>query len=299
MNNYMLLHTLVERKLIWPPKWLPDNTQFLGYAGSAAYGVSGDTSDMDCFGFCIPPREIVFPFTDGGRIYGFGTQEQRFRVWSEHHIRLPDEGKEFDLSIYNIVDFFHLAMENNPNVLDVLFLPRRCILHSTKIAEYVRANRHLFLHRGAMQKCRGYAFSQASKIRNKTNSSNPKRAADIEKNSYDTKFAYQCVRLMLQCEQILVEHDLDIERNSEILKSIRRGEWTLAQFEEWFTAKEKSLETVYANSTLRDGPDERRIKDLLIESLEMHYGPLTTSVKRETGVDQLVQEMQGVLDRYR
>tara|TARA_R110000868_G_scaffold9620_4_gene47542 strand:- start:8791 stop:9066 length:276 start_codon:yes stop_codon:yes gene_type:complete len=89
----MLLHKLVEKNLIHPPTWLPDNTQFLGYAGSAAYGVSGDTSDMDCFGFCIPPRDIVFPFTDGGKVYGFGTQEQRFRVWSEHHIQLPDEGK--------------------------------------------------------------------------------------------------------------------------------------------------------------------------------------------------------------
>ena len=129
--------------------------------------------------------------------------------------------------------------------------------------------------------------------------SNMSRRQDVVNYGYSTKFAYQCVRLMLQCEQILVEHDLDIERNSEILKSIRRGEWTLTQFEEWFTAKEKSLETVYANSTLRHGPDEVRIKDLLIEALEMHYGPLTTGVKRETGVDQLVNELQSVLDRYR
>lgn len=295
----MLLHKLVERNLVHPPKWLPDNTQFLGYAGSAAYGVSGDTSDMDCFGFVIPPREIVFPFTDGGHIYGFGRQQERFRVWSEHHVKLPDEGREFDFSVYNIVDFFHLAMENNPNILDVLFLPRRCILHTTKIAEHARANRRLFLHKGAMHKLRGYAFSQMSKIRNKTNSSNPKRAAVIEEHGFDLKFAYHVVRLMLQSEQILVEHDLDIERNSEVLKNVRRGEWSLEQLDEWFTAKEKSLETVYANSTLRHSPDETRIKELLLEALEMHYGPLTTGVKRETGVDQLVSELQSVLDRYR
>lgn len=294
----MILHTLVENNLINPPKWLPDNTQFIGYAGSAAYGVSGDTSDMDCFGFCIPPRDIVFPFSDGGHIYGFGKQQERFRVWSQHNIHVPEKQKIMDFSVYNIVDFFHLAFENNPNLLDILYLPRRCILHSTNIAEHVREHRGLFLSKRAMKKCRAYAFSQASKIRNKTNSSNPKRAADIEKNGFDTKFAYSCVRLMLQCEQILTEHELDLERNSEILKSIRRGEWTLPQFEEWFTEKEKSLEITVARSTLRDQPDERRIKDLLIESLEMHYGPLTTAVKRETNVDQLVSELQAVLDRY-
>jgi predicted nucleotidyltransferase len=295
----VLLHTLVERKLIHPPKWLPDNTQFLGYAGSAAYGVSSDTSDMDCFGFCIPPREIVFPFTDGGRVYGFGTQEQRFRVWSEHHIQLPDQRKEYDFSIYNIVDFFHLAMENNPNILDVLFLPRRCILHTTKIAEHVRENRRLFLHKGAMAKLRGYAYSQMSKIENKTNSSNPKRAATIQEHGFDLKFSYHVVRLMLQCEQILVEHDLDIERNSEVLKSIRRGEWTLPQLTSWFEVKEKSLETLYANSTLQDKPDEESLKRLLLQSLEMHYGTLTSTVVQTSSMGTLLSELEALVERYK
>jgi predicted nucleotidyltransferase len=294
----VLLHTLVERKLIHPPKWLPDNTQFLGYAGSAAYGVSSDTSDMDCFGFCIPPREIVFPFTDGGRVYGFGTQEQRFRVWSEHHVDLPDQRKQYDFSIYNIVDFFHLAMENNPNILDVLFLPRRCILHTTKIAEHVRENRRLFLHKGAMAKLRGYAYSQMSKIENKTNSSNPKRAATIQEHGFDLKFSYHVVRLMLQCEQILVEHDLDIERNSEVLKSIRRGEWTLPQLTSWFEVKEKSLETLYANSTLKHSPDEESLKRLLLQTLEMHYGTLTSTVVLTNNTDALLADLETLVKKY-
>jgi hypothetical protein len=84
-----------------------------------------------------------------------------------------------------------------------------------------------------------------------------------------------------------------------VLKSIRRGEWTLEQLDSWFDVKEKSLETLHANSTLRDKPDEKRIKHLLLDCLSMHYGPLTTGVKRETGVDQLVNELQTVLDRYR
>lgn len=295
----MILHELVQHGKIHPPKWLPDNTQMLGYAGSAAYGVSNDTSDMDCFGFCIPPKEIVFPFTDGGRIYGFGTQEQRFRVWSEHHVVVPDQKRVMDFAIYNIVDFMQLAMENNPNVLDVLFLPRRCILHSTKIAEYVREHRKEFLHKGAMGKLRGYAFSQISKIRNKTNSSNPKRAATIAEHGFDLKFAYQTVRLMLQCEQILVEHDLDIERNSEVLKSIRRGEWTLEQLESWFDVKEKSLETLHANSTLRDKPDEERLKRLLLGALEMHYGSLTTTVVQTSSMGTLLSELEALVEKYK
>ena len=294
----MLIHKLQEAGLIQPPKWMPDNVLFLGYSGSVSYGISSDTSDMDCFGFCMPPKHMVFPYSVGGEIVGFGKQKERFRVWSQHHIEVKGERKEYDFSVYNIVDFFNLAMENNPNILDVLFLPRRCILHSTPIGEHVRANRQLFLHKGAMHKFRGYLFSQLSKIKNKTNSSNPKRVELIERYGYDTKFASHAVRLALEVEQILVEHDLNIERNSEILKAIRRGEWTLEQVDEWVTHKEKALELVYASSSLPHGPDQEAIKNLLMECLEMHYGNLQAAVVRNPSMDRLLNDLRTLVDQY-
>lgn len=54
-----------------------------------------------------------------------------------------------------------------------------------------------------------------------------KRINLIDKFGYDTKFAYNLVRLLNECEQILVEGDLDLERSKEMLKSIRKGEWSL------------------------------------------------------------------------
>jgi len=294
----MIIEKLQKQGLIHPPKWLMSNVQFLGYAGSVAYGASADASDMDCFGFCIPPKEIVFPYSIGGEIVGFGRQLQSFNVWSEHHIEAKDIRKQYDFSIYNIVDFFQLAMENNPNILDVLFLPRRCVLHSTPVGEHVRANRKLFLHKGSFHKFRGYMFSQMSKIKNKTNSSNPKRAALIEAHGYDTKFASHVIRLALEAEQILVEHDLDIERNSEILKSIRRGEWTLEKIDQWATEKERALELSYASSNLRHSPDEKKIKDLLFSCLEMHYGNLQAAVVRNPSMDRLLSDLRTLVDQY-
>ena len=295
----MILDKLIKDSLIHPPKWLDSSScHFLGYAGSVAYGASNDTSDMDCFGFCIPPKYLLFPYSVGGEILGFGSNKERFRVWSENHIKTHDKSKEYDFSVYNIVDFFQLVMENNPNMLDVLFLPRRCIIHSTPIAELVRENRKLFLHKGAMHKLRGYAFSQMSKIKNKNNASNPKRQADIEKNGYDTKFAMNVVRLCLQAEQILTEQNLDLERNSEILKSVRRGEWTLETVEQWFTEKELALETIYANSTLRYSPDEPAIKELLLQCLEMHYGNLSDAIAKNPSMDKLLEDLRDIIGRY-
>lgn len=294
----MLLQDLARQNLIHPPRWLPDNTIYLTVMGSQAYGVSTDSSDQDVYGVCIPPRELVFPHL-AGEIPGFGRQVQRFEVWQEHHVRRADGAVEYDFAVYGIVKFFQLCMDNNPNMIDSLFVPRTAIIHSTPIAELFREQRRAFLHRGAWHKFKGYAYAQASKIRNRVNSTNEKRAAEIARFGYDLKFAYHCVRLMNEVEQILVEGDLDLQRNREQLKSIRRGEWTLDQFEAYFQNKERALETAYATSSLPHGPDEPRLKGLLMSCLEHHYGSLSQAVAVQPDMAALLRDLQALVDRHR
>ena len=81
----MLLQDLARKNLIHPPKWMPDNTILMMVMGSAAYGVSLDSSDLDIYGVCIPPKDMVFPHL-AGEIPGFGRQIQRFEVWQEHKV---------------------------------------------------------------------------------------------------------------------------------------------------------------------------------------------------------------------
>lgn len=284
-----------KKNLIYPPKWLPANIHYEVITGSVSYAVSSDTSDMDIVGFAIPPKDDLFPHLRG-EIPGFGSQHQRFGVWQEHHVM--DGDQEYDFTIYSIVKFFQLAMENNPNMLDILFVPQRCVLYCSKVAQIVRDNRKLFLHKGSYHKMRGYSYAQLHKIGTKANSSNPKRQADIEEFGYSTKFAYHVVRLLLESEQILMEHDLNIEGNAEILKSIRRGEWSEKKLRTWFDEKEKHLEELYIKSTLRHKPEEEKIKELLMQCLEQHYGSLDTAVKREVPVERLIMDLKEVLEKY-
>jgi predicted nucleotidyltransferase len=294
----MMLTDLCKKNLIHPPRWLPQNTVMLVVMGSQAYGVAKDDSDQDIYGVCIPPRDLVFPHL-AGEIPGFGRQIQRFEIWQEHHIRDPDKKVEHDFAVYGIVKYMQLCMDNNPNMIDSLYVPRNCVIHSTAIGEMLRENRRMFLHRGAWHKFKGYSYAQMSKIRNKVNSTNPQRAETIEKWGYDVKFAYHVVRLLNEVEQILVEGDLDLLRNREQLKSIRRGEWTLEELEDYFTNKERALETAYANSTLPQGPDEAKIKALLLDCLEQHYGNLSAAVQRQPKLDNVLDDLQAVLNKYR
>lgn len=290
------IQTLVKAKVAQPPKWLPDNMHYEVQMGSVAYGVSGENSDVDIYGFCIPPKELIFPHL-AGEIPGFGRQLSRFEQYQQHH--LQHNGKEYDFSVYSIVKFFHLAMENNPNMVDALFVPQRCVLFCSPVGQRVRDARKLFLHKGAYHKLRGYAYAQLHKIGTKANASNPKRQASIDVHGYDVKFAYHVVRLVLQCEQILIEHDLDLERNRELLKAIRRGEWTEQRLRNWFEQKESELEELYNRSTLRHSPDEDALKNLLLDCLEQHYGSLEKAVVRQGALERLVQELEHTIQRYK
>jgi len=292
-----ILQVLRDKKLVHPPKWLPDNIHYLAQVGSVSYGANIDNSDIDVSGFCIPPKELIFPHL-AGQIEGFGIQKERFDQYQEHHIVDKERDQEFDFAIYSIVKFFQLCMENNPNMCDTLFVPQRCVLYSSKIGQLVRDRRKIFLHKGSYHKFRGYAYSSLHKIGAKANSKNPKRQLSIDAHGYDTKFALHVVRLALEAEQILVEHDLDLERNSEILKSVRRGDWTETKLREWFDVKEKTLEEQYAKSTLQHAPDEEEIKRLLVESLEHHYGSLDHAVRMEVPVDQVLSELQNLINKY-
>jgi hypothetical protein len=346
------------------PGWLSTNLAYEVIMGSVAYGVSNDLSDMDVYGWTIPSKDLVFPHTTGA-IDGFGRQKQRFDVYQQHHIKDTSTGRVYDFSIYNIVRYFHLCMENNPNMIDSLFVPQRCILHMTPVAQMVRERRKEFLHKGCYHKLKGYAFAQLSKMDVKKQdvpevhevwgfeeargiprtmtlteareelqlrAHNPqyrsrtvlhglnnleldqyvnlytrmmnknKRLDGIKRFGFDVKFAYHVIRLASECEQILIDGDLDLEEQGrrEHMKAVRRGDLSQDDIRAWFTEKEKSLGALYEKSTLRNEPDEAKIKQLLVDCLEQHYGRLSQAelVVPDRSTD-VLREIAGLVDRWR
>ena len=160
----MILQKLKSKQLFKEcPDWLPDNTHYLVQIGSVAYGVSSNDSDVDLLGFAIPRKDDVFPHL-AGEIIGFGDPYKPFGTWQEHKIIDPDTQKEYDFTVHSIVKYFHLCMENNPNLIDSLFVPERCISHITSIGQMVRDKRKMFLHKGCWPRFKNYAYRQMHKL---------------------------------------------------------------------------------------------------------------------------------------
>lgn len=349
MSN--ILKELYEKKLsnLGGHRWIPDNTAYITQMGSTAYGVSNDNSDIDIYSFGFPRLEDLFPHLRG-EIVGFGDakhQNNRFKSFQEHHIKDIGDQKEYDICFYNIVDYFQLVMENNPNMIDSLFTPQSCVLHATKVGQMVRQNRKMFIHRGSYHTFKGYAYEQLKKAKptdvlhcpkcdtspfplnshnvhvptelidnkcfqcgttaiiKKVNKKEGKRKASVDLYGYDPKFAYHIVRLLNEAEQILTEGDLDLQRNREQLKSIRRAEWTLPQIEEYFASKELQLEALYNENKagLPWGPKDQglqdRVKAFLFQCLEEHYGSIDKIVVNPDAATLALREVADVLEKYR
>jgi hypothetical protein len=113
------------------------------------------------------------------------------------------------------------------------------------------------------------------------------------------KYAYHIVRLLYEAEQILLEGDIDLQRHREHLKAIRRGDVSEADLRQWAADKEKQLESLYLESKLPNGPDEERIKTLLLQCLEEHYGSLEGCVVQPDAALTVLRQIQEVLDRNR
>jgi hypothetical protein len=67
----------------------------------------------------------------------------------------------------------------------------------------------------------------------------------------------------------------------------------------WAAEKESDLERAYAASPLPAGPDEGRLRELLLCCLEEHYGNLSGCVVLPGREVAALRDIQAVLDRVR
>jgi len=279
------------------PRHVHTGLQYEVIMGSYAYGVhNAESSDKDIYGFCIPHKSIVFPHSTGKFVFGYDTTVPgNFEQWQKHHVIDKEKKDELDFTIYNITKYFRLCADGNPNMIDSLFVPFKCIVTTTAIGTLLRENRHIFLSKKCWHSFKGYAYSQLHKM--KIKDPKGKRKELKEKYGYDTKFAYHLVRLMNEVEQIITEGDLDLERNREQLKAIRRGEWNEEMVVEYFNDKEKYLEELQAKS--KAIPHKARyddVRSLLYKCLGMWFAE---EVIPETNLTKdFFNDLQEVINRY-
>lgn len=123
-----------------------DNLLFYALSGSHAYGMNTETSDKDYRGIIYAPKDVA--------ISVFKNIEQ-----------VEQFAGEKDAVVFELKKYLKLLTEQNPNILELLWVDDRFILHNTEAFKILREQRDFFLSTKAKHTFSGYAMSQLKRIK--------------------------------------------------------------------------------------------------------------------------------------
>ncbi len=192
-----------------------------GIIGSNLYGTNTPDSDKDYMGIFVADEEYYIGLKNVEEV-------------DESIIKKDESGKNtkeaIDKKYYEIRQFFKLAMQNNPNIIEILFLNNDNILESHFIWDLIQTNREWFLNSKQIKnRFLGYAMSQKHKMFVKLeNYDILKEAYDILDNSMKkflideevfNKFKFrENINTEYRVADIFVPRNISIKRAKEILQ---------------------------------------------------------------------------------
>ena len=221
--------------------------------------------------------ELIYLVTCGSHAYGTATPE------SDRDIRgifVPswsglvglDPIKQIDLEpdicLKSLREYVKLAYEQNPNILDWLFVPNHCVHVATpEFRNFILTNKVDFLSRKIHARFKGYATSHFQKMeRGTTRDLGEKRKKDIEKYGFSTKNAMHLVRLLRMGSEALKTGSYNVYReDAEELLDIRAGEWSIEDVKAEGAKLMGQLDANLESSPLPSKPPHGHINGLLIE----------------------------------
>lgn len=127
-----------------PNEMLETNLVVSHYSGSLAYGTNLPTSDIDIRGIFVADKEYYFS------------------PWASCN-ELTIKGQ--DTKFYEIQKYLSLLVDQNPNIVESLWIDESSIIKSSAAYEYLRENREKLLSSKCKFTYSGYAYEQLKRIK--------------------------------------------------------------------------------------------------------------------------------------
>ena len=144
---------------------LRPRTVLLTLAGSRAYGLHTADSDLDLKGVAIATAPYYHGCLRHFEQADRPTHMAAFLADLHAHERAVAEATKLEGTVYEVRKFLNLALEANPNILDVLFCRDDEVRLLTPAGARMRAARDLFLSARCKHTFSGYAAAQLKRIR--------------------------------------------------------------------------------------------------------------------------------------
>ena len=176
---------------------------FIG--GSELHGAkAGATDDLDLYGV----------FLDGPAAT-LGLEPRSHFVWSTATDDRRNGPDDVDLTLYSLRRWAHLAAKGNATALHFVFADATGT--SDELWRMVQSQRHLFLSKRSAAQFLGFADNQLRRITGEKGRGAKGRRPEYEGPfGYDTKASMHCLRLYLECIELMKFGIITLPRPSVI-----------------------------------------------------------------------------------
>ena len=223
------------------------------------------TDDRDDMGVCLEPRRFVL---------GFGKFEQwvfRSAAEREGHAGARSKAGDLDLTIYSLRKWARLALQGNPTVLLLLYLPDNAVVILTSVGQQLQKLAPAFASRRAGKRFLGYLEAQRQRLVGERGQRNVNRVDLIEQFGYDTKYAMHMLRLGYQGVEFLESGRLMLPMKEPVrshLMEVRRGRSNLADVLEECTQLELRIGALLDSSPIPLEPDLKTVESFVMDTYE-------------------------------
>ena len=250
-----MLSTSFLREVLRSGFSAPESIIHLFVGGSELHGAKvGATDDLDLYGVFLDPPEVVL-----------GLSPRRHFVWSTATDDRRNGPDDVDLTLYSLPRWAELAAKGNATALHFLFADATATSHD--LWRRVQAQRELFLSRKSAAQFLGFADSQLRRITGeKGRGAKGQRPEYVSAFGYDTKAAMHCLRLYLECIELMRAGRITLPRPERaFLIEARSGAWTLERFLFEAESLRVEAESAASASDLPEAVDVQAISQLLAE----------------------------------
>ena len=244
--------------------------------GSGVHGTAiAGQDDRDELGVCLEPPQFV---TGLARVpngtLGVGPairfeQYERHTAWDRPGGVANRSGAgDLDVIIYSARKWARLALDGNPTVLLVLFVPDEEVVFRAEAGAELVANADRFVSRLAAVRFLGYLRGQKAAMTGQSGA-HTNRPELVAVHGYDTKYAMHALRLGLQGVELLTTGRITLPvpvSDRAYLRSVRRGERSLAEVLDAITETEARLAQLSDSPAVPAQPDRRWVDDWLHRS---------------------------------
>ncbi|SEF73967.1 Predicted nucleotidyltransferase [Bryocella elongata] len=234
----------------------PESIVHLFIGGSELHGAKvGATDDLDVYGIFVEPPSLAL-----------GLDPVDHFVWSTASDARRNGPEDVDLTLYSLRRWAALAAKGNATALHFIFADATAT--SLPVWTHLQERKSVFLSRKSAEQFLGFAENQRQRITGeKGHGSKGQRPEYIGQFGYDTKAAMHCLRLYLECIELMEQGTITLPRpERDYLIEVRSGVWSLDQFlNEAKKLRNRAMEAA-SRSSLPDEVDRKLISTLVADA---------------------------------